>query len=106
MSPRFCFNSKAVQASRIWPRVKNIEIVSSAEDATSELFAATEEEFAVFFQRGENIVFLERLAQRVPKVHLYATLSRVLARPVVAGPGIAVHGVLFYERGAAADELL
>ena len=87
-------------------RVKNIEIVRSAEGAESELFAATDEEFAVFFRPGENVAFLERVAQWVPKVQLYATLSRVLARPVVPGPGIATHGVLFYERGAGATELL
>ena len=80
--------------------MKNIEIVGTADDAASELFAATEEEFAVFFRPGENIAFLERLARHVPKVQLYATLARVLARPVVPGPGIATHGVLFYDRPA------
>jgi hypothetical protein len=78
--------------------MKNIEIVSSTDSAAHELFAATEEEFAVFFRPGENIAFLERLAQHVSKVQLYATLSRVLARPVGRAPGIAAHGILFYEQ--------
>ncbi|MEJ8835842.1 hypothetical protein [Ramlibacter sp. AN1133] len=86
--------------------MKNIEIVGSEDNAASELFAATEEEFAVFFRPGENIVFLERLAQHVPKVQLYATLARVLARPVVPGPGIATHGVLFYEKRPGEGSLL
>jgi hypothetical protein len=91
---------------RVFCSVKNIEIVSSADNAESELYAATDDEFAVFFQAGENIAFLERVAQRVPKVQLYATLSRVLSRPVGPGPVAATHGVLFYERGAGLDEPL
>jgi hypothetical protein len=78
--------------------VKNIEIISSADASEHELFAATDEEFAVFFRPGENMAFLEKLAQRVPKVVLYAALSRVLARPVGPGPGIVTHAVLFYEQ--------
>jgi hypothetical protein len=80
--------------------VKNIQIISSADADQQELFAATEEEFALFFRPGENIAFMERLAQHAPKVHLYAALSRILARPVIAGAGIAVDGILFYERRA------
>ena len=86
--------------------MKNIEIVSSTDAAEHELFAATDEEFALFFRAGENIAFLERVALHVPKVQLYAALSRVLGRPVVPGPGIGTQGVLFYDRGPGGDEPL
>jgi hypothetical protein len=84
--------------------VKNIQIVSSADATEQELFAATDEEFALFFRSGENIAFVERVAQRISRIQLYAALSRVLARAVLPGPGIAVHGVLFYERRERDDE--
>src|SRR5262249_26946320 len=64
-------------------RVKNIEIISGSDHRARGLFAATDDEFAVLFRPGENFAFLERLARYVPKVHLYATLSRVLGRPVI-----------------------
>ena len=86
--------------------MKNIQVISSNDAAEQELFAATEDEFAVFFRPGENIAFLDRVAQRAPKVLVYATLTSVLQRPVVPGPGIATHGVLFYDPGAGEGDLL
>jgi len=86
--------------------VKNIEIISTADIGQHELFAATEDEFALFFRSGENIAFLDRVAQRVPKVLVHSTLSRVLSRPVGQGPGIATHGVLFYDLLPDPGELL
>jgi hypothetical protein len=86
--------------------VKNIKIVSSADAAEQELFAATDDEFALFFRPGENFAFLDKVSRHVPKVQLYAALSRVLARPVVPAPGIVTHGVLFYEKDAGDAGLL
>lgn len=80
--------------------MKNIQIASSDDSGVEEVFAASEQEFALFFRPGEDIAFMDRLLQRGSKVLLYAALARVLARPVIPGPSIRVHGVLVYDRRA------
>ena len=77
--------------------MKNIQVISGDQGEHGELFAATDDEFDLIFESGQNIAFMGKVLRRVPKVRLFAVMSRIFSRPVMPGVGIRVHGVLFHE---------
>lgn len=78
--------------------MKNIQVIDGAVNCVYDIFAATDEEFALIFLDGQDIAFIDEVYERVSDD---ATLNRALealwARRVVKAQAMGIHGQLFYE---------
>lgn len=78
--------------------MKNIQVIDGAVNCVYDIFAATDEEFALIFPDGQDIAFIDEVYERVSDD---ATLNRALealwARRVVKAQAMGIHGQLFYE---------
>lgn len=78
--------------------MKNIQVIDGAVNCVYDIFAATDEEFALIFPVGQDIAFIDEVYERVSDD---ATLNRALealwARRVVKAQAMGIHGQLFYE---------
>lgn len=77
--------------------MKNIQVIDSAENAVYDIFSATDEEFAVIFQAGQDIAFISEVLARGPKAEVDEALGRIWKRRVRKCDAMGIHGLLFYE---------
>ncbi len=78
-------------------RMRNIQIIDRAENATFSLFQATAEEFEVIFPDGRDIEVVEDLIERVGEGAAGAVLSLIWQRPILKRDAQGIHGTLYYE---------
>jgi hypothetical protein len=77
--------------------MKNIQIIDGAENCVYDIFAATEEEFALIFPPGQDIAFIDEVMARGPEEALNSAFTNLWSRRVRKCEANGVHGVLFYE---------
>jgi len=79
--------------------MKNIQVIDGADNAVYDIFAATEEEFALIFPPGQDIAFIEEVEARGPKSKLDEAFRRIWTRRAPKSEVKGIHGLLFYELG-------
>jgi hypothetical protein len=77
--------------------MKNIQVIDGALNAVYDIFAATEEEFALIFPDGQDVAFIDEVQARGNKRELDDAFARIWKRRVPKPNAIGIHGVLFYE---------
>jgi hypothetical protein len=77
--------------------MKNIQIIDGAQNCVYDIFAATEEEFALVFPAGTDIAFINEVYERGDHQVLDAAFNEIWKRPVVKSRAQGIHGILFYE---------
>lgn len=77
--------------------MKNIQIIDGAQNCVYDIFAATEEEFALVFPTGTDIAFIGEVYENGDSQALDAAFSRIWKRPVIKSQVQGIHGILFYE---------
>ena len=77
--------------------MKNIQIIDAAQNCVYDIFAATEEEFALIFPEGTDIAFIDEVYERGAPQLLEAAINAIWKRPVVKSQEKGIHGILFYE---------
>jgi hypothetical protein len=77
--------------------VKNIQVIDGAENCVYDIFQASDVDFALIFQPGADVAFIDEVAARVKKAALNAALRRLWTRRIPKAKAMGVHGVLFYE---------
>jgi hypothetical protein len=78
--------------------VKNIQVIDGADNATFNIFQATDKEFASIFPGlGQDIEVVEEYVSRVGKVEATKTLSRLWERPIYKHDVQGIHGTLYYD---------
>ena len=77
--------------------MKNIQVIDGAENSAYDIFAATEEEFALIFPAGQDVAFIDEVMAREPEQQLDEAFSRIWQRRVPKRDAIGIHGLLFYE---------
>lgn len=77
--------------------MKNIQIVDGAENCVYDIFAATEEEFALVFQPGTDIAFIDEVYAQGNQQQLDAIFNSIWQRRIKKIDVQGIHGVLFYE---------
>lgn len=77
--------------------MKNIQVIEGAENCVYDIFAATDEEFAVIFPSGEDIAFINEVCNRVAAEVLDPVLSNLWKRRLKKSEVMGIHGTLFYE---------
>jgi hypothetical protein len=76
--------------------VKNIQVIDGAENCVYDIFAATEDEFALIFPAGHDIAFIDEVCSRSDASQLIDALARIWTRRVPKAAAAGIHGTLFY----------
>ena len=74
--------------------MKNIQVIDGAENCVYDIFAASEEDFALLFPNGTDIAFAEDFDYSVP--HIQAAFERLWAHRVRKAEVQGIHGTIFY----------
>jgi hypothetical protein len=78
--------------------VKNIQIIDAADNATFNIFQATDDEFEKIFPGpGQDIEVVEDYVCRVGEEEASKTLSRLWERPMYKQYVEGIHGTLYYD---------
>lgn len=77
--------------------MKNIQIFDGADNAVYDIFAATDEEFALIFPNGTDVAFIDEVYQQQPTQLLDAAFTEIWRRRVPKQQAMGIHGMLFYQ---------
>jgi hypothetical protein len=77
--------------------MKNIQVFDGALNAVYDIFAATDEEFALIFPAGQDVAFIDEVLARGPRQDLDEAFARIWQRRVKKSEAMGIHGLLFYE---------
>ena len=57
--------------------MKNIQVIDGADNCVYDIFAATDEEFSVIFQAGQDIAFIDEVGSRADQASLENALTMI-----------------------------
>lgn len=78
--------------------MKNIQVIDGAENCVYDIFAATEEEFALIFPPGQDVAFIDEVMDAAPdRALLDRAFNAIWARRLAKSAAMGIHGLLFYE---------
>lgn len=77
--------------------MKNIQVFDRADNAVYDVFAATDEEFALIFPNDTDVAFIDEVYQKQPSQTLDAAFTEIWKRRVPKRQVMGIHGILFYE---------
>ena len=77
--------------------MKNIQVIDSALNCVYDVFAATDEEFALIFPSGQDIAFIDEVLARGEATALDEAFRNIWLRRIPKINANGIHGVLFYE---------
>lgn len=77
--------------------MKNIQVIDGAQNCVYDIFAATEDEFALIFPSGTDIAFIDEVYAREDEKKLDVVFNRIWLRPVQKSQAQGIHGIIFYE---------
>ena len=77
--------------------MKNIQIIDGAQNCVYDIFAATEEEYALVFNEGSDIAFIDEVYANGDKQRLDVAFANIWKRRVRKSDAQGIHGILFYE---------
>lgn len=77
--------------------MKNIQIIDGAQNCVYDIFAATDEEFALVFPAGEDIAFINEIYENGDTQVLDAAFNNIWQRRVKKTDVHGIHGIIFYE---------
>lgn len=78
--------------------MKNIQVIDGAVNCVYDIFAATDEEFALIFPKGQDIAFIDEVYGRgVDEATLDSAFEALWTRRVVKAQAMGIHGQLFYD---------
>lgn len=76
--------------------MKNIQIIDGAENSVYDIFAATDEEFALIFPGSQDVAFIDEVMVRGPEKNLNEVFARIWCRRIPKHEAMGIHGLLFY----------
>lgn len=77
--------------------MKNIQVIDGADNSVFDVFAATEEEFALIFPQGQDVAFIEEVMACGPEKQLDEAFTCIWERRIPKRDAMGIHGLLFYE---------
>ena len=75
--------------------MKNIQVIDGAVNAAYDIFAATDEEFALLFAPGCDVVFADEVYERAGAAEIEAVLARIWVRRIPKIKALGIHGIYF-----------
>jgi hypothetical protein len=76
--------------------MKNIQVIDGAANSVYDIFAATDEEFALIFPTGHDVAFIDEVMARGPQKQLDEVFARIWERRIAKRDAMGIYGVLFY----------
>ena len=76
--------------------MKNIQVIDGAENCVFDIFAATDEEFALIFPSDEDVAFIDEVYQRSPAKQLDPAFANIWKRRIAKANAMGIHGILYY----------
>jgi hypothetical protein len=92
----FCGGSEEHVFRKKKTHMKNIQIIDGAENTVYDIFAATDDEFAIIFPSGQDIAFIEEVVARNTASMLGETFKNIWMRRLHKNKAMGIHGILFY----------
>ncbi len=77
--------------------MKYLQVIDGSRNCVYDIFAATDEGFALIFPEGTDIAFIDEVYARGDKELLDAAFNEIWLRRVRKSESRGIHGVLFYE---------
>jgi hypothetical protein len=77
--------------------MKNVQVIDGALNAVYDIFAATDEEFALIFPDGQDVAFIGEVRARGNIKELDEAFAHVWRRGIPKRDAMGIHGTLFYE---------
>lgn len=77
--------------------MKNIQVIDGAENCVYDIFSATDEEFALIFEAGADVAFIDEVCGRGDTSSLDDAFNRIWKRRQRKADAQGIHGILFYE---------
>jgi hypothetical protein len=78
--------------------MKNIMIIDGADNCAYDVFAATDDEFALFFPaEGQDIAFADELWAKPVQPRIKRAFDALWGRPVDKKSMAGLHGTIFYQ---------
>jgi hypothetical protein len=77
--------------------MKNIQVIDGAENCVYDIFSATDEEFALIFEAGTNVAFIDEVYDRGDSNLLDVAFNQIWTRRQRKVDVQGIHGILFYE---------
>ena len=77
--------------------MKNIQVIDGALNCVYDIFAATDEEFALIFRPGEDVAFIDEVLARTNATELDSAFQNIWRRRIPKINVTGIHGVLFFE---------
>lgn len=76
--------------------MKNIQIIDGAINCVYDIYAASDEEFALIFPDETNIAFIDEVVSLHDDALIDKTFKGIWSRPIQKSEAIGIHGLLFY----------
>lgn len=77
--------------------MKNIQVIDGAVNCVHDIYAATDEEFALIFPLETDIAFIDEVYGRASVSELDSAFEQIWKRRVPQADANGIHGLLFYE---------
>ena len=77
--------------------MKNIQIIDGAQNCVYDIFAATDEEFALIFPDDTDIAFIEEIYAKGDARILDAAFENIWQRRIKKRDAQGIQGIIFYE---------
>ncbi len=77
--------------------MRNVQVIDGAINCVYDIFAATDEEFALIFPAGQDVAFISEVLARGKSASLDAAFEQIWRRRVPKAEVVGIHGLLFYE---------
>jgi hypothetical protein len=84
-------------ASAERPMTRNVQVIDGARNCVYDVFALSEEDFALLFPDGSDIAFAEDFESRPDLDRVLAALERLWLNRIPKALAMGIHGLLFYE---------
>ena len=76
--------------------MKNIQVIDNAVNCVYDLFAATDDEFALIFPDGQDIAFIDEVCEREGEKRVADAFNKIWKRRLRKCDAVGIHGLLFY----------
>lgn len=77
--------------------MRNIQVIDGALNCVYDIFAATEEEFALIFPSGQDIAFIDEVySAAADAAALDKAFESLWTRRLAKAEAMGIHGLLFY----------
>lgn len=76
--------------------MKNIQVIDGAINTVYDIFAATEEEFALIFPAGTDVAFIDEVLANGDEALLGSAFRHIWTRRLAKKDAMGIHGILLF----------